>query len=63
MKTKEIREKNINELAKDLNEKRKEAQGLMFDVSVKQAKNHRELRNAKKDIARILTVIREKNNI
>lgn len=63
MKTKEIREKNINELTKDLNEKRKETQGLMFDVSVKQAKNHRELRNAKKDIARILTVIREKNNI
>ncbi|MFZ2153876.1 MAG: 50S ribosomal protein L29 [Candidatus Moraniibacteriota bacterium] len=63
MKTKELREKNINELGKDLSEKRSLTQSLMFDVSVKQAKNHRELRNAKREVARILTVIREKNNI
>jgi len=60
MKAKDLREKNINELAKDLVERKNEAQGLMFDVSVKQAKNHRELRKVKRDIARILTVIREK---
>lgn len=60
MKAKDLREKNINELAKDLVDKKNEAQGLIFDVSVKQAKNHRELRKAKKDIARILTVISEK---
>ncbi|HBI17500.1 MAG: 50S ribosomal protein L29 [Candidatus Moranbacteria bacterium GW2011_GWF2_34_56] len=63
MKTKDLREKNINELAKDLGEKRIEAQALAFDISVKQAKNNKALRNAKKDIARILTVVREKNNI
>ncbi len=61
MKIKEIREKNINELIKDLAEKRSVAQTLMFDVAVKQAKNHREFRNIKKDIARMLTVIQEKN--
>ncbi|EKE21086.1 MAG: hypothetical protein ACD_7C00361G0003 [uncultured bacterium] len=63
MKIKEIREKNINELAKNLGEKRIEAQGLAFDISVKQAKNNKALGNTKKDIARILTVIREKTNI
>lgn len=63
MKAKDLRDKNINELIKNLEEKRNEAQALTFDVSVKQAKDHRELRNTKRDIARILTVISEKNNI
>jgi large subunit ribosomal protein L29 len=63
MKAKELRDKNINELVKNLQEKRNEAQGLTFDISVKQAKNNRALRNTKRDIARILTVISEKNNI
>ncbi|MFA6184126.1 MAG: 50S ribosomal protein L29 [Parcubacteria group bacterium] len=63
MKTKELREKNINELGKDLAEKRIMAQASMFDISVKQVKNNKALRNIKKDIARILTVLREKNNI
>lgn len=63
MKIKEIREKNINELIKDLAEKRSIAQALMFDIAVKQAKNHREFRNAKKDIAKILTVIGQRKDI
>jgi len=63
MKAKELREKNINELNKELEEKISSVQELRFDVFVKQAKNHRELRNVKRDIARILTVISEKNNI
>ncbi len=60
MKAKEIREKNVNELEKILKEKRNIAQKLMFDVSVKQMREHRSLRNVKKDIARILTVLEEK---
>ncbi|MDY0302401.1 MAG: 50S ribosomal protein L29 [Candidatus Moranbacteria bacterium] len=63
MKAQELRDKNINELNKILEEKINQVQSTGFDVSVKQAKNHRELRNTKRDIARILTVIREKNNI
>ena len=63
MKTKELREKNINELVKDLGEKKDQAQNSMFDIFVKQAKNNKVLRNTKREIARILTVIREKNNI
>ena len=54
-----MREKNINELIKDLAEKKSLAQTLMFDIAVKQAKNHRKLRNVKRDIARILTIIKE----
>ncbi|MDX9913623.1 MAG: 50S ribosomal protein L29 [Candidatus Moranbacteria bacterium] len=63
MKTKDLREKNINELVKDLREKQSEAQNSMFDIFVKQAKDNKVLRNTKREIARILTVIREKNNI
>ena len=63
MKAQELRDKNINELNKILEEKINQVQSTGFDVSVKQAKNHRELRNTKRDIARILNVIREKNNI
>ena len=63
MKAQELRDKNINELNKILEEKINQVQSTSFDVSVKQAKNHRELRNTKRDIARILTIIREKNNI
>lgn len=61
MKNNELREKNVNELHKDLDDKKEEVQKLMFEVSVKQAKNHRDLRNAKRNVARLLTVINEKN--
>jgi len=61
MKAKEIREKNINELEKILEEKKSLAQKLMFDVAVKQLKEHRDFRNVKKEIAMILTIIGEKN--
>jgi large subunit ribosomal protein L29 len=61
MKNKELREKNVNELRKDLDDKKGDVQKLMFEVSVKQSKNHRDLRNAKRDVARLLTVINEKS--
>jgi len=60
MKTKELREKNIEELKKLLSEKREVVRKMRFDISTKQTKNHREIRMAKKDIARILTLINEK---
>ena len=60
MKIKELREKNTEELKKLLADKRETLRKLRFDVSSKQIKNVRELRNTKKDIARILTLIREK---
>ena len=60
MKIKELREKNIEELEKILLDKQEKVRKLRFDIAVKQVKNTRELRNEKKDIARILTLISEK---
>ncbi|HLM84094.1 MAG TPA: 50S ribosomal protein L29 [Candidatus Bathyarchaeia archaeon] len=58
MKIKEIREKSENELKKDLTDLRNKLAKLRFDISAKQVKNHREIRKAKKDIARTLTVLK-----
>lgn len=60
MKIKEIREKNSEELKKLLAEKREDVRNLRFDIAAKQAKNNRKLRNDKKDIAKILTVLNAK---
>jgi len=59
MKIKELREKNIEELKKLLAEKREQVRKLRFDIATKQIKNNRDLRNDKRDIARILTLIKE----
>ena len=61
MKAKEIREKGIEELKKILSEKRGEAGDFRFEISSKQKKDHRDYRNIKKDIARIMTIIGEKD--
>ncbi|MDO9231494.1 MAG: 50S ribosomal protein L29 [bacterium] len=60
MKIKELREKNTEELKKMLLEKQEKVRKLRFDIAVKQVKNTRELRGEKKDIARINTLINEK---
>jgi large subunit ribosomal protein L29 len=62
MKAKEIRGKDKNELKKDLVKLRNKLTKLRFDVLAKQVKNHREIRHVKKDIARILTILREMDN-
>jgi len=59
MKIKEIREKSENELKKDLAELRNKLAKTRFDISAKQAKNHRDIRITKKDIARILTLLQQ----
>lgn len=61
MKIKEIREKNPKELEKNLSELRNKLTKIRFDISAKQMKNHREIRKIKKDIARILTVLKSHN--
>lgn len=58
MKIKEIREKSENEQKKDLVELQNKLAKLRFDISAKQVKNHRDIRKTKKDIARILTVLK-----
>lgn len=60
MNAKKIREMNKEELEKTLEENKAKALKLRFDISSRQIKNHREYRNLKKDIARILTILGEK---
>ncbi|MFA7208948.1 MAG: 50S ribosomal protein L29 [Parcubacteria group bacterium] len=59
MKIKEIREKSMEELKKFLSEKREAVRKLRFDIAAKQVKNIREMRNYKRDIAKILTILKE----
>jgi len=62
MQAKELRQKSKNELNSLLKEKREKLRGLRFDVSLKQSKNVRQIRNLRKDIARILTVLNQNKN-
>jgi large subunit ribosomal protein L29 len=56
----DLRGLNVQELAKQLEEAHQELFNLRFRLSTMQLKNHRELRQVKKNIARINTIIREK---
>ena len=60
MKTKEIRAFGDEELKKRLEAARKELLELRFKAATKQLKNHRELPMLKKDIARLKTIVRER---
>ena len=59
---KEYTEKSKTELEKMLKQQREVLRDLRFKDSNRQLKNMRALRKAKKDIARILTVLNEKKN-
>ena len=60
MKVDEIRALKPTELEKQLEEAHRELFDLRFRLSTRQLVNHNELRRVKKDIARIKTVIRER---
>lgn len=60
MKIKDLREKTEKDLDKMLATERERVRDLRFKVSQRQLKNLRETRNAKKTIARILTLKKEK---
>ena len=59
MKAKELRGKNIEELKREIKEKKETVRQLRFEISMKQAKDHREIRNTKRDVARMITIINE----
>jgi ribosomal protein L29 len=61
MKISEIRDMNSEQLKKLVQEKRTEAVKLKFDISARQLKNHRQYRKTKKDISKILTILKEKS--
>ncbi len=60
MKILEIRDMNIEQIKKLVAEKRTQAVKLRFDIAARQLKNHREYREIKKDIARALTILKER---
>ena len=60
MKTKEIRTLSDEKLEKRLEAAHKELLELRFQAATKQLKNHREIPMLKKDIARLKTIVRER---
>ena len=58
MKTSELRQKSQPELNKLLMEDRERLRVLRFDLASGKVKNVREIRKIKKDIARILTLLK-----
>jgi large subunit ribosomal protein L29 len=59
MKANELREKNMAELTQELQELQTELFKLRFQHATNQLDNPIKLKNVKKDIARVKTVIRE----
>lgn len=60
MKAHDLKEKTKEELAETLQEKRARIEELTFLLSQKKVKNVKELREAKKDVARVLTILNRK---
>ena len=59
MKIKDIRQKSKKDLQRLLEENQEKLRQLRFDLSAGKVKNVREIRSIKKDIARILTIIKK----
>ena len=60
MKVKEIRALNPEELAKQLEAAQQELFNLRFRLATKQLVNHREILRVKRRIARLKTIMRER---
>ena len=60
MRLKEFRELSTDDLIKQLEEAHQELFNLRFRLTTKQLVNHRELRRVKKKIARLKTIIKER---
>ena len=60
MRLKEFRDMNDADLKKELEESREELFNLRFRVETKQLVNHRELRRVKRKIARLKTLLTER---
>jgi|UniRef100_A0A7V5K3R2 large subunit ribosomal protein L29 len=60
MKARELRELSIPELKEKLSQLREEFLNLRFQKTIHKLENPMRIRQVKRDIARILTVLREK---
>ncbi len=61
MKASEIREMTVEELNKKVLELKEELFHLNFQNAINQLDNPHKIADVKKDIARVMTVLREKN--
>jgi large subunit ribosomal protein L29 len=59
-KLKEIRDLSADDLKKQLEESHQELFNLRFRLATKQLVNHREVRRVKRKIARLETILKEK---
>ena len=60
MRIEEVRDKSAEDLAKELNESYRELMNLRFQLATHQLINVYEVKKVRKTIARILTVLRER---
>jgi large subunit ribosomal protein L29 len=60
MKAKELRELSLPELKEKLSQLREELFNLRFQKTIHRLENPLKIRNIKRDIARVLTVLKEK---
>lgn len=61
MKTNEIRKMSAEELDAKLKELKSELFNLRFQHAINQLENPHRIADVKKDIARVMTILREKN--
>ncbi len=61
MELSEIRKKSVSQLQKSLQDLREKLRDIRFRVTSNKLKNVGEVKETKKEIARILTVLNEKN--
>ena len=60
MKSKEIRELNVEQLKQQLISKEEELFNLKIQLSTKQLENPMKIRDARRHVARLKTILREK---
>lgn len=63
MKAKELKNLSVEELAKELDELKKDLFMLRMQHATNQLDNPMQIAATKKDIARVKTIIREKTNV
>ena len=61
MKASELREMSVEQLNAKLAELKEELFNLRFQLEVQQLENPHKIKDVKHDIARVMTVLREKN--
>lgn len=61
MKVKELRELSVEQLEKKLAEFRNELFNLRFQLAINQLENPNRISEVRHDIARVMTLLREKN--